>query len=142
MLNNSRTSSTPSTGSTAVSRRPPGPQAWPATTAGPVKQEKAEEMTRQLRQVEVECVAPYEEQQWVGIGRERDGVEREGVQYSVALSPPYHRASHIRLQSNTCKGLSATEQNTVSRYKQRKHNNCFPALCLYCALNLSSDVIS
>ena len=139
MLNISRTSSTPSTGSTAVSRRPPGPQAWPATTAGPVKQEKAEEMTRQ---VEVECVAPYEEQQWVGIGRERDGVEREGVQYSVALSPPYHRASHIRLQSNTCKGLSATEQNTVSRYKQRKHNNCFPALCLYCALNLSSDVIS
>ena len=118
MLNNSRTSSTLSTGSTAMSRRPPGPQTWPASTAGSVKQEKAEEMTRQVRQVEVECVAPYEEQQWVGIGRERDGVERQGVQYSVALSPPYHLASHIRLQSNTCKGLSATDQNTVSRAKK------------------------
>ena len=68
----------------------------------------------EVRQVEVECVAPYEDQQWVGIGRARDGMEKDSVQYSLALRPPYHLASHIRLDPSTCK---VSGQSKFSNYQ-------------------------
>merc|ERR1712168_1099698 len=96
----------------------------PVTTRQPlaprdtnVKQEMATKQTKvdagKMKQVEVECVAPYDEMDWVNIGKEKDGMKPHEVQYALALKPPYHLASFLKLQGNTTKGISATNNNTM-----------------------------
>jgi len=68
---------------------------------------------KELKQVEVECVAPYDEQKWVNIGKEKDGMKPEDVQYSQALKPPYHLASFLKMAGNSTKGISVTDKNTM-----------------------------
>ena len=65
-----------------------------------------------MTQVEVECVAPYDELRWTNIGKEEDGMKPQDVQYAQALRPPYHLASTLRLAGNSSKGISATNKNT------------------------------
>ena len=60
---------------------------------------------KEVKQVEVECVAPYDEQKWVNIGKEKDGMKPQDVQYAQALKLPYHLG-------NSTKGISATKKNT------------------------------
>ena len=89
-------------------KRPPGP---PAGAQGPprppVKQERG------VVQEEVECVAPYEEVEWVGLGRREEGAPSSSVQYAHLLRPPSHLTSLLRLQPAAQKGLAATEANTI-----------------------------
>ena len=68
---------------------------------------------KELKQVEVECVAPYDEQKWANIGKEKDGMKPEDVQYSLALKPPYHLASFLKMAGNSTKGMSVTDKNTM-----------------------------
>ena len=65
-----------------------------------------------LQQVEVECVAHYEELRWTNIGKEEDGMKPQDIQYANALRPPYHLASTLKLAGNSSKGISATNKNT------------------------------
>eukprot|EP00091_Calanus_sinicus_P012082 TRINITY_DN27314_c0_g1_i1.p1 TRINITY_DN27314_c0_g1~~TRINITY_DN27314_c0_g1_i1.p1 ORF type:complete len:120 (-),score=25.71 TRINITY_DN27314_c0_g1_i1:36-395(-) len=69
---------------------------------------KKEDIPRQVRsapkevkQVEVECVAPYDEHKWVSIGKEKDGMRPQDVQYAQALQPPYHLASLLNCWNST-----------------------------------------
>ena len=48
------------------------------------------------KEVMVDCVAPYEDLKWINIGRERDGMAPDSVQYAKALQPPYHILSYLR----------------------------------------------
>jgi len=68
---------------------------------------------KEMKQVEVECVAPYDEQKWVNIGKEKDGMKPQDVQYSQALKPPYHLASFLKMAGNSTKGISVTDKNTM-----------------------------
>eukprot|EP00092_Neocalanus_flemingeri_P017025 GFUD01018413.1.p2 GENE.GFUD01018413.1~~GFUD01018413.1.p2 ORF type:complete len:202 (+),score=54.48 GFUD01018413.1:181-786(+) len=68
---------------------------------------------KEVKQVEVECVAPYDEHKWVNIGKEKDGMKPQDVQYAQALKPPYHLASFLKLAGNSTKGISATDKNTM-----------------------------
>merc|ERR1712098_13630 len=68
---------------------------------------------KEVKQVEVECVAPYDEQKWVNIGKEKDGMKPQDVQYAQALKPPYHLASFLKMAGNSTKGISATDKNTM-----------------------------
>merc|ERR1711915_882528 len=45
--------------------------------------------TSTQREVVVECFAPYDDHRWVNIGKERDGMAPDAVQYARALRPPY-----------------------------------------------------
>ena len=68
---------------------------------------------KEVKQVEVECVAPYDEHKWVSIGKEKDGMKPQDVQYAQALKPPYHLASFLKMSGNSTKGISATDKNTM-----------------------------
>ena len=68
---------------------------------------------KEVKQVEVECVSPYDEQKWVSIGKEKDGMKPQDVQYSQALKPPYHLASFLKMAGNSTKGISMTDKNTM-----------------------------
>lgn len=72
---------------------------------GPVKTEGG------VRQEEVECVAPYEEADWLPLAR--DAARPSSVQYASLLSPPHHKTSLLRLEPAAQKGLAATESNTL-----------------------------
>ena len=52
--------------------------------------------TNTQREVVVECFAPYDDHRWVNIGKERDGMAPDAVQYARALRPPYHLLSFLR----------------------------------------------
>ena len=52
--------------------------------------------TSTQREVVVECFAPYDDHRWVNIGKERDGMAPDAVQYARALRPPYHLLSFLR----------------------------------------------
>jgi len=65
------------------------------------------------REVVVECFAPYDENRWVNIGKERDGMAPDAVQYSRALKPPYHLLSFLRIKGHSTKGMSCTDKNTM-----------------------------
>jgi len=65
------------------------------------------------KEVAVQCIAPYNENQWKPIGKTRDGMEPESVLYTAALRPPHHLVSFIRLQPQSTKGLSLTGNNTM-----------------------------
>ena len=52
--------------------------------------------TNTQKEVVVECFAPYDDHRWVNIGKERDGMAPDAVQYARALRPPYHLLSFLR----------------------------------------------
>lgn len=68
---------------------------------------------KDMMQVEVECVAPYEDADWIPLGRTKDGVRPEEVQYATMLSPPHHITSFLRISPAAQKGLAATDKNTL-----------------------------
>ena len=65
------------------------------------------------KEVAVQCIAPYSENQWKPIGKPRDGMDPTSVLYAPALRPPHHLVSFIRLQPQSTKGLSLTGNNTM-----------------------------
>jgi len=65
------------------------------------------------REVVVECFAPYDDHRWVNIGKERDGMAPDAVQYARALRPPYHLLSFLRIKGHSTKGMSCTDKNTM-----------------------------
>ena len=104
----------------AAVRQPPGPISAPNTTRNDMKSIKSEDIPRAaapgpgtVRQVEVECVAPYSANTWTHIGRAAEGVAPASVQYSQALRPPAHLASFIKLAGQTTKGVTNTAANTL-----------------------------
>ena len=50
---------------------------------------------------------------WVNIGKERDGMSPDAVQYARALRPPYHLLSFLRIKVKSTKGMSCTDKNTM-----------------------------
>lgn len=91
-------------------QHPPGPGSFTEyREQHPVKTEKPLVM----RQTEVECVAPYAERSWLGIGRQDNGVAPESVQYSQALRPPGHLTSFLKLTGRSTKGITNTANNTL-----------------------------
>merc|ERR1712110_462639 len=69
--------------------------------------------TNSQREVVVECFAPYDDHRWVNIGKERDGMSPDAVQYARALRPPYHLLSFLRIKGHSTKGMSCTDKNTM-----------------------------
>ncbi|XP_040578587.1 uncharacterized protein [Lepeophtheirus salmonis] len=69
--------------------------------------------TSTQREVVVECFAPYDDHRWVNIGKERDNMTPDSVQYARALRPPYHLLSFLRIKGNSTKGMSCTDKNTM-----------------------------
>lgn len=69
--------------------------------------------TSTQREVVVECFAPYDDHRWVNIGKERDGMTPDAVQYARALRPPYHLLSFLRIKGHSTKGMSCTDKNTM-----------------------------
>ena len=66
-----------------------------------------------MRQVDVQCVAPYRDNSWQNIGREAEGVAPASVQYCQVLRPPAHLASFVKLQGQSTKGITDTDTNTL-----------------------------
>ena len=66
-----------------------------------------------MRQVDIQCVAPYKDNSWHNIGRTGDGLAADSVQYCQALRPPAHLASFIKLQGQNTKGITDTDSNTL-----------------------------
>ena len=58
--------------------------------------------TNTQKEVVVECFAPYDDHRWVNIGKERDGMAPDAVQYARALRPPYHLLSFLRCVAPHC----------------------------------------
>ena len=91
---------------------------------------------------------------WSNIGRDSDGMLGDAVQQSLALRPPHHITSYIRLEPNSNKGITNTglctlvflvlegEVNVVinsTRLTVRKGDNFYvPAETTY-SLNLSEE---
>lgn len=50
---------------------------------------------------------------WVNIGKERDNMAPDAVQYARALRPPYHLLSFLRIKGYSTKGMSCTDKNTM-----------------------------
>merc|ERR1719150_2286854 len=69
--------------------------------------------TSTQREVVVECSAPYDDHRWVNIGKERDQMAPDAVQYARALRPPYHLLSFLRIKGHSTKGMSCTDKNTM-----------------------------
>merc|ERR1712012_314329 len=69
--------------------------------------------TNTNKEVVVECFAPYDDHRWVNIGKERDGMAPDAVQYARALRPPYHLLSFLRINGHSTKGMSCTDKNTM-----------------------------
>ena len=67
----------------------------------------------EVKRVEVDCVAPYDEHRWVIIDEEKDGMKTRYVHYVQALKPRYHLASFLNMAGNSLKGISATDKNTM-----------------------------
>ena len=88
-------------------QQPPGPEYQQQMKS--VKTESAPVM----RQVDVECVAPYREINWQNIGREAAGMSPESVQYSQGLRPPGHLTSFVRMVGKSTKGITNTATNTL-----------------------------
>ena len=111
-----------------VVRQPPGPggaEAFnsyrtppnPATSGrNEMRSIKSEDIPRDqqqqqqvMRQVDVQCVAPYRDNSWHNIGRTGEGV----VLYCQVLRPPAHHVSFIKLQGQGTKGITDTDSNTL-----------------------------
>ena len=63
---------------------------------------------------------------WVNIGKERDGMSPDAVQYARALRPPYHLLSFLRIKGKSTKGMSCTDKNTMVsnlKFSHQRHSN-------------------
>ena len=49
----------------------------------------------------------------MNIGKERDNMAPDAVQYARALRPPYHLLSFLRIKGYSTKGMSCTDKNTM-----------------------------
>ena len=49
----------------------------------------------------------------MNIGKERDNMQPDAVQYARALRPPYHLLSFLRIKGYSTKGMSCTDKNTM-----------------------------
>ena len=58
-------------------------------------------------------MSPFFHFRWVNIGKERDGMSPDAVQYARALRPPYHLLSFLRIKGKSTKGMSCTDKNTM-----------------------------
>ena len=65
------------------------------------------------REVVVECFAPYDDHRWVNIGKEKNGMAPDAVQYARALRPPYQLLSFLRIKGNCAKGMGCSNKNTM-----------------------------
>ena len=85
----------------------------PATSGrNEIRSTKSADIPRQeqvMRQVDVQCVAPYKDNSWHNISRTGEGV----VLYCQVLRPPAHLASFIKLQGRGTKGITDTDSNTL-----------------------------
>jgi len=68
---------------------------------------------KDARHLEAGSVANYNGQKWSNIGKELYGMKPQDVQYALALQPPYHLASFLKLTGNSTKGISDTGKNTM-----------------------------
>ena len=59
----------------------------------------------------------YTDNVWTNIGRERDGVAPEDVQQSVALRPPDHVTSYVRLAGSSNKARRSSHLHLVNQYE-------------------------
>ena len=113
-----------------VARQPPGPGAEafnnyrappnPMTSGrNEMRSIKSEDIPRHqsgpagMRQVDVQCVAPYRDNSWQNIGRGSEGVAADSVQYCQVLRPPAHLASFVKLAGQSTKGITDTDTNTL-----------------------------
>ena len=101
------------------------------------------------------CWLRETERKWTSIGRDSDGMAEVYVQQSLALRPPYHITSYIRLEPNSNKGITNTglctlvflvlegEVNVVidsTFLTVRKGDNFYvPAETTYSLMNLSEE---
>ena len=101
------------------------------------------------------CWLRETERDWTNIGRDSDGMAEVDVQQSLALRPPHHITSYIRLAPRSNKGISNTvlctliflvlegEVNVVinsTLLTVRKGDNFYvPAETTYSILNLSEE---
>merc|ERR1712203_1200339 len=69
--------------------------------------------TNTQREVVVECFAPYDDHRWVNIGKEKNGMAPDAVQYARALRPPYQLLSFLRIKGNCAKGMGCSNKNTM-----------------------------
>jgi len=61
---------------------------------------------------------------WTNIGKKKEGVDPQAVQYARALRPPYHLLSFLRIHGNSSKGSSSTNRNTMVKVQKfLKHWN-------------------
>ena len=63
--------------------------------------------------LQVECFAPYDDHRWVNIGKEKNGMAPDAVQYARALRPPYQLLSFLRIKGNCAKGMGCSNKNTM-----------------------------
>ena len=59
------------------------------------------------------CWLRETERDWTNIGRDSDGMAEVDVQQSLALRPPHHITSYIRLEPNSNKGITNTGLSTL-----------------------------
>ena len=59
------------------------------------------------------CLVRHSELAWTNIGRESDGVTEDAVQQSLALRPPHHLASFLRLAPSCTKGITNSGLSTL-----------------------------
>ena len=101
------------------------------------------------------CLSRHTGLTWTNIGRETDGVSEEAVQQSLALRPPHHLASFIRLEPHSSKGITNTGLSTLiflllegelsvvinnSLHAVRKGDNFYvPPETTYTLINLSEE---
>ena len=62
---------------------------------------------------QVECFAPYDDHRWVNIGKEKNGIAPDAVQYARALRPPFQLLSFLRIKGNCMKGMGCSNKNTM-----------------------------
>ena len=66
---------------------------------------------------QVECFAPYDDHRWVNIGKEKNGMAPDAVQYARALRPPYQLLSFLRIKGNCAKGMGCSNKNTMVSFE-------------------------
>ena len=65
----------------------------------------------------MECFAPYDDHRWVNIGKEKNGMAPDAVQYARALRPPYQLLSFLRIKGNCAKGMGCSNKNTMVSFE-------------------------
>ena len=61
----------------------------------------------------MECFAFYDDHRWLNIGKEKNGIAPDAVQYARALRPPFQLLSFLRIKGNSMKGMGCSNKNTM-----------------------------